>query len=308
MLANYNNEKGIQKLSELINENFKKDDYLWSFIFTSISEDEKKYNSIINGLNGKFPTGFLGISLLDMCNTMAIHSNTYAYPFNTLEGFSYLDDVIKNSSSDEDSYIISATTSIPFLAKEFQNKLFELVNHHKNINVQIEAAWAGAKIGNEEYIDKLVRFAKDYRYSSLAVSYLKELNLDNKIPLEIYQSDFQALSEMCEWLSYPTEFEKYPDDAVIFDKRNIYWPPTKDFRTIYLIKYTYKNYNEDGSDKTGIGLVGSVTFSFFSINNILKLKPLEVLAIHCNWELKKEKYEDIKSGIAILKKYNKDIK
>lgn len=307
MFAFYKNQNGLNKLSELVNTDFKSDSYLWSVILNTVSEDETKFSLIINGLNGKIPAGFLGISYLDMCNSIAIKTNIFKHPFNSQNGFAFLDNIVKNSKSEDESYVVSATASIPFLDKEYQDKLLGLVNDYKNIDIQIEAAWAGAKIGNEKSIDKLVNFAKDYKYSTKAVNYLNELHLENKIPTEINNSDFQALAEMCNWLSHPNEFGSYPDQAIIFDKRNLYWPPTKDTRTIYLIKYTYKKHNEDGSDDVGIGLVGSVTFSLFGLDNMLKLKPIELLAIHCNWELEKENYQDIKSGIELLKKYNKDI-
>lgn len=307
MFAFYKNKNGLHKLSELVNSDFKSDNYLWNVILSNVAEDEAKYSKIINGLNGKIPAGLLGISYLDMCNSIAIKINTFEHPFNSSTGFAFLDNIVKKSTPENVSYVVSATASIPFLAKEYQEKLLESVNDYNNIDIQIEAAWAGTKIGKENSVDKLVNFSKDYRYSTKAVSYLQELHLENKIPNETNNSDFQALSEMCSWLSHPNEFGSYPDQAEIFDKKSLYWPPTKDTRVIYLIKYKYKNHNEDGSDEVGIGLVGSVTFSLFGLENMLQLSPIELMAIHCNWELEKENYQDIKSGIEILKKYNKDL-
>jgi hypothetical protein len=307
MFALYKNKEGWNKLSECVNNDFKNDAYLWSVILNSVSEDESKYDLIIKGLNGKIPTDFLGISYLDMCNAIAVRTNTFKHPFDSPNGFAFLDAIVKNSEPGGVSYVVSATTSIPFLAKEYQDKLLQAVSAHKSLDVQLEAAWCGAKMGDNRSVDKLVGFANDYRHSTKAISYLKELGLENKIPGETQSPDFQALSEMCGWLSHPNEFGAYPDQAEIFYSRSLYWPPTKDVRTIYLIKYTYKNHKEDGSDEVGIGLVGSVTFSLFGLENILTLKPIELLAIHCNWELEKDDYQNIKGGIELLKKHNKDM-
>src|SRR5687767_13032215 len=68
MFVYYKNKRGFDKLSELINSDFKNDEYMWSVILNIASEDTDKYNLIIQGLNGKIPRGFLGISYLDMCN------------------------------------------------------------------------------------------------------------------------------------------------------------------------------------------------------------------------------------------------
>ncbi|MBT1695978.1 hypothetical protein KK083_03760 [Fulvivirgaceae bacterium PWU4] len=307
MFAVYKNQKGWNKLAECVKSDFKNEEYMWSVILNAASDNESKYDLIIQALNGKIPSGFLGISYLDMCNAIAIRTNTFKHPFNSPQGFAFLDAIVKNNDPAGESYIVSATASIPFLAKEYQDSLLETVSKHKSIDIQMEAAWAGAKMGGNESVDKLAGFAKDYRYSTKAISYLNELHLENRIPNEIQAPDFQALSEMCNWLAHPNEYGAYPDHAEIFYKTSLYWPPTKDVRPIYLIKYTYKNHKEDGSDDVGIGLVGSVTFSLFGLQNMLTLKPVELLAIHCNWELEKENYQDIKSGIALLKKHNKDI-
>lgn len=307
MFAFYKNPKGINKLSELVNNDFKNDSYFWNIILNIVSEDDKKYNLIINGLNSKIPTNFLGISYLDMCNSIAIRKSTFKHPFNSDNGFTFLKNILKTSEKEEESYVLSVTTSIPYLAKDYQDMLLQIVRNYKDPNIQIEVAWVEVKIGNENSIDKLVNFAKDYRYSTKAVSYLKELHLESKIPTEINNPDFKALSEMCNWLAHPNEFDAFPDQAFILDKRNLYWPPTNDIRTIYLIKYRYVNYNLDGTDEVGIGLVGSITFSLIGLENILKLKPIELLALHCNWELHKDNFQDIKSGLELLRKYNKDL-
>lgn len=307
VFALYENIEGLKTLSECVNSDFKNDAYLWSIILNTVSEDESKYNLIIDGLAGNIPSGFLGISFLDMCNSIAIRTNTFKHPFNSAKGFAFLQQIAESTEANHESYIVSATASIPFLDREYQDKLLQSVSKHTNVDVQIEAAWAGAKMGNTQSVDKLVDFAKDYRYHSKAVTYLNELSLKSLIPDEIQIPDFQALSEMSSWLSHPNEFGAYPDQAEVFYRKDLYWPPTQDNRTIFLIKYTYKNRNDDGSDETGIGLVGSVTFSLFGLENMLSLKPIELLAIHCNWELEKENYKDIKSGLELLKKYNKDI-
>lgn len=149
-----------------------------------------------------------------------------------------------------------------------------------------------------------MEFAKDYRYGKKPVRYLKELGKESLAPAETKDEDFQALVELCHWLSHPNEFGSYPDAARIVDKRELYWPSTEDRRTMYIIEYTYKNYNEDGSDKIGVGMVGSITFCLFRIEGLANYSPEEIYAIHCAWELDLEDYENPETGLEILRRYN----
>lgn len=308
MFSIYSNEIGLQMLADLLSRDFKKDEFLWSIILQNVAEEEKKYNLVIKKLAGRIPGDFLGICYLDMCNSINIKLPSFVNPFNSRAGYLYLDSLIRNATSEEQSYVVSATTAIPFIDPSYQEDLLGKIIKYDDIDVRIEASWAGAKLGKKEYVDKLINFAKDYRYSNKAVRYLEELGLDSLIPSEAKDPDFSALSEMCEWLAHPNEFGAYPDKAEIYDKRELFWPPTKDKRVLYIIKYVYKNYNDDNTDETGVGMVGSITFSLFEVDNIDKLKPAEIYAIYCNWELEKKNYEDIKSGLNLLRKYNKDFK
>jgi hypothetical protein len=307
MFSLYRNEEGLNTISRYITRNFKSDGYLWSVVLTNVAEDQSKYEPIIQSLNGKIPEDFLGICYLDMCNTIAIQTNTFKHPFNSESGFAYLEKLIHDTNPEHESHVVSAITAIPALNKSYQDPLILAASEHKSIDIQMEVAWAGAKTGDDKSVDKLLSFAKDYRYSAKAISYLEELHLESKVSDEIKDQDFLALSEMCSWLSHPNEFGTAPDHAEVFYKKTLYWPPTKDIRPIYLIRYTYKKRNEDESDEVGIGLVGSVTFSLFGLESALTLKPIELLAIHCNWELEKKDYKNIKRGIELLKKYNKDL-
>ncbi len=135
---------------------------------------------------------------------------------------------------------------------------------------------------------------------------MKKLNLKNKIPNEVYNDDFLALGEMCYWLSHPAEFSCYPDKAEIIDKKTLFWPPTKDTREMYIIRYTYYKFNEDNSDEIGIGVVGSKTFALFE-TNLLKMNSLEILATHCAWELNLDHLTPNK-GMELLLKHNKNLK
>ena len=70
------------------------------------------------------------------------------------------------------------------------------------------------------------------------------------------------MAEMCSWLSDPHEFGRPPDEIELFDTREMVWPPTNDWRQLWLFKYIYRAGPEDVADQSGIGMTGSITFSW----------------------------------------------
>jgi hypothetical protein len=290
-------------LIEAIKEDHRSTEYLWSVIFGVLSERSIDHQKFIDELNGFLPSNFLGVSFLDYCNQLLISDKIKFHPYNTDNGKEQLLKMVQ-TKGDDYSYAVSATTAVPFLDETLAKNLLSKASENNNVEVKIEAAWAGTKLGLENHRNDLVEFTKDFRYSSRASEYLKELNFENLIPAESKSDDFVALSEMCNWLSHPNEFGSYPDSAEILDNRVLFWPPTNDQRKLYLIKYTYTKFNDDESDEVGIGMVGSVTFSLFGLENILKKTPEEIYAIHCNWELEDEDYENVEKGLKRLRSKN----
>jgi|GEM_PF-6226006 len=299
----YSNKTPNPILVDAIKQNYKSSEYLWSVIFNVLSEKSIEHQRFIDDLNGFLPTDFLGVSYLDFCNQLLITNKLKTHPYNTDNGKTQLLELVQSSGEDY-SYAVSATTAVPFIDEVFAKELLSKASKNNSIEVKIEAAWAGTKLGLGNHQNDLIEFTKDYRYNSRASEYLRELNLENLIPDEAKSDDFIALSEMCNWLSHPNEFGSYPDRAEVFDNRVLYWPPTRDQRKLYLIKYTYEQYNEDGTNEVGIGMVGSVTFSLFGLENILEKTPEEIYAIHCNWELEDDDYENIEKGIKLLRSKN----
>lgn len=306
IFAIYTNREGIKALIEAIKSNYKPDNYLWSVIFEIAAENDQ-YNTIIQELGQYLPAQFAGIGYLDMCNRLAVEGKLSKHPFDSEPGYQLLLKLLRSQDRDEFSYAVSATAALPFINNRYRTELLKLASAHPDIDVRIESAWAGAKLGDAESLQRLVELAKDYRYGNKPMQYLKELDKESMAPPETKQADFQALAELCNWLSHPNEFGSYPDAARIVDQRELYWPPTKDHRTMYIIEYTYKNHNEDGSDDIGVGMVGSTTFCLFGIDGLANYPPEKIYAIHCAWEMDLKDYANPETGLKILRSYNRDL-
>jgi hypothetical protein len=93
----------------------------------------------------------------------------------------------------------------------------------------------------------------------------------------------RAAVELAQWLAYPTELGRYPDDIELVDNRVLFWPPAGERLELWLFEYRVSAPLGLDEDDVGVGLVGGVTFSMSSYET--HLRPVEhVYAIHCFWE------------------------
>ena len=115
-------------------------------------------------------------------------------------------------------------------------------------------------------------------------SYLKELKRMDAIPDEANDPDFLAMAEMCDWLAHPQEFGQPPDEIELYDTREMLWPPTNDWRPLWLFKYRYFASDDEESETHGIGMTGSITFSLLDETSP-DMSADDIYALHCCWEL-----------------------
>ena len=305
MLAMSQLPECIEAIAEMVHAGHKEDNYFWTTVLNYFIQTKELADIIVNKLDGRLPNGFLGICYLDMLNTVCRKDATFgSHPFSCPEGVARLGHYLSDDQPEHYSYAISATAALPFLAESAWKKLLPIAVSHPDKSVQIEALWAGTKLGDKDYQTKLIDFARDYRYANRCLRYLRELGMENLIPAECQTEEFTILTEMASWLSHPNEFGDYPTELSIVESRTLYWPPTKDERKLSIVRYRYEKWKEDESGEIGVGLVGSVTFCLFGLNDLNERTPEEIFAIHCDWEMELDEYEKPEVGMAILQKHN----
>src|SRR5438445_11624897 len=72
------------------------------------------------------------------------------------------------------------------------------------------------------------------------------------------------------------EFGAPPDAVELYDTRTLYWPPTRDRRQLWLVRYTYRH---DPGEDVRIAMVGSTTFALFG-ETTAELLPAAEYALH----------------------------
>lgn len=261
------------------------DEYMWEVVFGLFGEEQHPHSvALADALRDPLPTDFAAVAYLDLCNTLARADRLKKHPFDTAAGREKLEAWLADSDPDHFSYAVSAAAALPFVGTKARDALAALAMDHAEPQVQMEAAWASAYRGGTAGLKFLARACEDPRTAGRAVAYLEELGKADRVPASAREPNFEAMALMCNWLGHPQEFGAPPTEIELFDTRELDWYPTNDTRRVWLFKYTYAGREDDGSDTTGIGMVGSITFALFG-ESTPDLSAEDVYGLHCCWEL-----------------------
>ncbi|AKJ06676.1 hypothetical protein ATI61_105344 [Archangium gephyra] len=284
IFAMYRGEEALQRIIDAARIPLAPDGYMWSVVLSALVKAEKEAAlRVASALREPLPPGFIAVALLDMANTLAREHGVTPHPFDTAQGRELLRTFLTDEDPDHFSHAHSAAASLPFLpdSREF----FTLAQQHPDVAVRMEAAWAAAHGGDALAVTRLQDWSRDPRTRKRAVTYLKELgHQPAPLPKE-ERLRLDAMAEMSDWLEHPSEFGRPPGHLEVYDHRRLFWPPTKDERDVWLLRYRYED--EEGDPEEGVGMVGSVTFALFG-EATADLPPEDIYALHCVWELQQE--------------------
>ena len=182
ILAMYRTETGTERVIRAAHKPLKPEAYMWSVILSQYEDDHPQAKRLLKELANPIPPGFLGVAFLDCANGHAIHGTATAHPFNSADGIKRLQAFLTSRDEEQYSYAHSAAAAIPFIRKPERDQLLALALGHPDVNVQLEGAWASAKLGSEAGVKVLVRYCLDPNYSEKARQYLAELKRDDDVP------------------------------------------------------------------------------------------------------------------------------
>lgn len=291
ILAMYATEAGASKIIEFAQEGVDSDGYMWTVIFQNFTAEHPEAERVFMVLSDPLPEGFIAVGLLDAANAALIGDAEFRHPFDSEAGQQRLKAWLQDTDEDHFSYAHSATAALPFISESARDELLEIALRHPDTGVRVEAAWATAKTGNPKGLKQLGDFCQDWRTASMAVRYLKELGREDAIPEAAGEPEFFALASFAEWLAHPNELGRYPDELEIVDRRMLKWPPKREEKPFWLIKYTNAARNALEEESSECGLVGSMTFCLFSYN-LAERPPEDGYAVHCYWEMTHSKLID----------------
>jgi len=293
----YGTVTGTLKIVEAARKPLKPDGYMWSVILRGFTAGHPEKDLLYNSLRDPLPGGFIAVSLLDAVNAVLIEGEPMQHPFDTVEGRQRLRSWLASQDPDEFSYAHSATAALPFVGSPERDELLVLALKHPDSGVQVEAAWAAAKLGREEGFQELARHCLNFNTAETAKRYLQELGREDVVPSESNAPGFAALAEFARWLAHPNELGRAPDKLEIVDHRELRWPPERELKPFWLIRYTAHDTTGLEEDDIECGLVGSRTFCFFSYK-LSERPPEDAYAVHCYWEMESEGIEELDVGDA----------
>jgi hypothetical protein len=280
--ALYRVEAAVERISAAARTPVEPESLMWSVLFNVFDETHPYRAAVLSRLRSPLPEGFIGVAYLDLANTMARGGYLGNHPFDTPEGIDRLRAWLTDAG--ETSFARSAAASLPFLSGHGRDDLLALAMDHPSLTVQMEGAWASARLGSESALKFLARTCLDPGHSATAVAHLARLGRDDLVPAQARAPDFQAVAELAAWLGDPAEHGRPPDAIEVVDTRTIHWPPTEDRRQLWLVRFRYDPKPPDDPGESGVGLVGSITFSL-SGQTSADMPPDDVYALHCCWEL-----------------------
>ena len=284
IFARYGTEDGLERIVDAAFSMALQDGFLWSVIFEQLSDTDPAIRDLVRRLSQPLPDGFVSVALLDWVNRLCRDEIISGHPFNTVAGIEKLRGWLVSVNEDEFTYAHASAAALPFISDPPRSELIALAMDHPDIGVQMEAAWATAYLGSDSGVKFLARLCLDPNLAMTARTYLKELKRMDAIPDEANDPDFLAMAEMCDWLAHPQEFGQPPDEIELYDTREMLWPPTNDWRPLWLFKYRYFASDDEESETHGIGMTGSITFSLLDETSP-DMSADDIYALHCCWEL-----------------------
>ncbi len=288
VLAMYGTRDGAERIIAAARKPLEPDAYMWSVILGMFRPQHPQRALVFNALLDPLPEGFIAIAFLDAANECAREGALGQHPFDSPKGRERLREWLTGRDPGEYSYAHSATAALPFISRPEREELLALAMDHPEVSVQMEAAWASARLGSDAGLKMLARWCLEPdRYVS-AEEYLRQLNRLDLVPEAARSPDFQAKAQFAHWLAHPNELGRPPDEVEIVDHRTLVWPPGGEQRDFWLIKYVARDPEGLDDDDIDCGVVGSVTFCFFSYK-MHERPPEDAYAIHCYWEMEHEK-------------------
>jgi hypothetical protein len=289
LCALYRHLPGTERVMKAARSGLQAEGRLWSVIFRQFDLEHPHINLLVQSLHDPLPNGFIGVAYLDWSNTLALAEKIKNHPFDSLSGVQRLHQYLTDTERAHFSFAQSAAASLPFISHPLRQNLLALALDHPCGDVQMEGAWASAKLGSSAGVQFLARTCLDPVRGKQAAQYLRELDAEEAIPVQALDPSFQAQLDLTSWLAHPDEFGRPPDEISLMDTRELYWPPCRDRRRVWLFRYRYQVAEDRISPgghryDVGVGMVGSITFSLIG-ETCPEMLAEDIYALHCCWEL-----------------------
>ncbi|MDY7232227.1 HEAT repeat domain-containing protein [Hyalangium rubrum] len=288
VLAMIGSREGLAFVARTLAEPKGPSDYMVSFALEAIPADTEHVEALFPTLEPVLDfEDDRAVMVLDFANRLAMAGRLRPHPAATR--LDRLQRVIESEDEGRYGHAISACYALASIPGARALELLEIASQHPDPLVRMEALYSKVRHGAPDAAEALAKATLDPTIALQARKYLKELGKAHLIPKEANDRAFLAKAEMISWLTHPNEFDGPPESIVLWDRRVLDWPPTKDRRELFLFHYRYPAWNPEEEPEQGVGLVGSVTFSLTNQTQPPpEGTPEDAYVAHCLWELRQE--------------------
>lgn len=285
LLALYVTPEGTDIVIRAARLPFEPDNFRWKSILELYTTRRPGRKRLFRALSRPLPDGFLAIALLDAANEAKCGGARFPHPFDSPEGVTRLERYLSDRDEKHFSYAASATEALPYIGGLSQGDLLALAFDHPDSDVQLRAARKSADLGSESSVEFLVRSCLDVNLSERAKRQLIDMGRADAIPPAANERAFEVRAHFAEWLADPRELSRYPDEVEIIDRRVLNWPPEGRPIEQWLLRFKATVPQFYQPVVIGIGLVGSMTFSFVFVHEMDERPFEDCYALHCFAEM-----------------------
>ena len=323
ILAIYQHENDVQLIANVALQRLEPGSIIWKEIFEAF-EAHPGAGDLIERLNATPPAGYAGLWFLQLCNQQVLSGAVKSHPFDSDAGVDRLTRCLVNVAPSQFHFPYIASDSLCFLQHPDRKKLIKLALQHPCSLVQTKGYRTlflseASEAEKSRCVDRLIELCLDPVSSLQAQLCLKELGHEAKIPAECVKPEFEALTQMSDWLIRKGEQLRPADHLEIHDSRQLVWPTRNDATPIrvHLVKYYYRTADRrkpaaSGNEpnlEMGVGIVGPMTFSLGPLA-AERQTPEEILGLYCAWDMIRNQSPGAperrtsKSGMEVLSKSN----
>ena len=281
--AKYQSSEATQLIIEAAQQGIAKEHFLWGRLIALFDGDHRDEKKVLAAFASKLPVAPIDLAFLQVANSRSLKEEGFPHPFSSDIGIAKLEGWLSRSRASDIGAAYSAAVGLAFVRHPKAKELHNVAMKHPSLDVQLEAAWAAGYAGNETGFTKLQELCSNVDTSALARIYLEELEKEALIPDSAKEPIFAAKAEFSNWLQHPNELGEAPDELQIVDQRELTWHDSTEPSTFTIVRYVVESESLLDADDVGVGLVGSMTWSFFSLP-MTQLQPEDIYAIHCTWE------------------------
>ncbi len=280
----------------------------WKDVFSHFGDSHPYTESVLKCFRERLPRGRCCFHLLMLSNSICGQRPTAKHAFDTVVGLRKLLQYLEVSGKYSIEYARTAASAIHYFKGESGNELLRHAQSHPDPFVAVQADLVVATQGDATRLQRLSDRCLDVKQSWLVQSCLRECGKADLIPDPAKAVDFLVQAQMAHWLCYESSYSRAPDRLEIIDRRNLFWIPIHKKCDVYLVKYHYNSHRED-EPSSGIGMVGSMTYSLIGESN--PSMPIEdIYGLHCCWELEQlgdplaPRNRNAKTGRNLLRRQN----